>query len=94
MTLKLPVFGSVALFVVQHAHISLTGQLQPDGSVRGGVTYHRLDQATVGSSHAFFAATPPMWPDPSRSSFVLRPLPNDTRCATLRPVLCATGDGC
>lgn len=94
MQLKLPVFGSVDLFVVQHAHISLSGTLDAEGTVRGGVVYHRLDQATVGASHPFFTATPPMWPDPSRSGFVLRPVPEATDCSSLRNTLCAAGDGC
>ena len=94
MELRLPVFGSVSLFVVQHAHISLRGRLTADGVVRGGVDYHRLEQATVGATHAFFTATPPMEPDPSRSGFVLRPLPAAVGCDQLRTTLCAAGDGC
>lgn len=94
MRLKLPVFGTVDLHVVQHAHIALVGALEPDGSARGQVTYHRLDQATVGATNAMFTATPEMWPDPSRSGFALEPLADTVSCADLRAVMCALGEGC
>ncbi len=71
----MPVFGDVAIYVAQRAHIRLDGRVDPDGGVRGGVTFLAMEQRTLAASHSLFASTPEMTTDPSRSGFVLRPCP-------------------
>jgi hypothetical protein len=94
MQLRVPLFGRVDLYVVQHAHISLWGAIEPGAVVRGGVTFHHMEQATIGASHSMFHASPDMRPDPDRSGFVLRPVPADTTCDTVRATMCTLGEGC
>ena len=94
MQLRIPIFGRIDLYVVQHAHISLHGRVEAGALVRGGVTFHHMEQATIGASHALFHASPDMRPDPDRSRFVLRPVPASTTCEDLRATLCTLGEGC
>lgn len=94
MVLRVPVFGRVQIYVVQDAHIRLDGAVEPGGVVRGGVTFLRMSQATLGASSALFAASPEMRPDETRSAFVMRPVPAATTCETVRATLCRLGEGC
>ena len=94
MLIRVPVFGDVAIYVAQRAHIRLDGRVDLDGGVRGGVTFLAMEQRTLAASHSLFASTPEMTTDPSRSGFVLRPMPADTDCRNLRQRLCEQGAGC
>ena len=94
MKLQIPLFGDIDLYVVQKAHITLRGTVGPGGPAAGGIDYAMLEQATIGATHELFAATPPMWPDPSRSGFVMVALPDSTTCGNVRQRLCAHGHAC
>jgi hypothetical protein len=91
--LDLPVIGEVELYVVQHAHLALSGAVAADGSVKGAVRFEAFAQRTLGASHKMFDASPEMWPDPAASSFWMAPVPAGTTCATLGAALSAAARG-
>jgi hypothetical protein len=81
--LRIPLVGTVRMYVVQHGHSRFEGVVQ-DGGVRGRVEQLVLEQRTLGSSFAPLAATPTLTPDPGRSRFRLDKVADERSCTSLR----------
>ena len=82
--MKLRVFGTVKLFIVQRSHLVLHGRRAGADSVRGSVEIRMQEQQTVGAKPAFFARSATILPDPSRSEFTLVRVPPGTDCEGLQ----------
>lgn len=66
--LRIPVFGTVRIYVAQRGHSRYVGHFA-DGGVEGRVEQVRLEQRTLGASFAPFAANPDVTVVPERSVF-------------------------
>ena len=82
--MKLRLFGTVRLFIVQRSHVVLNGRRVSDESVRGSVDIRMQEQQMVGAKPSFFARSATIRPDPSRSEFTLVRVAPETDCAGLR----------
>lgn len=82
--LRVPAFGRVRLFVVQHSHLMLQGQQTARDRIEGEVEIRRLEQRTLGAEPGFFGRTPSLRPDPARSGFTLVRVPDSLDCNSLR----------
>ncbi|MEC8422575.1 MAG: hypothetical protein VX000_02295, partial [Myxococcota bacterium] len=85
VAIRVPVLGSIELYVAQRAHVRLEGQTDAGtGVTRGAVDFEHFEQRTLGASHRMFEANPDMWPDPARSGFELRRIAPGAGCAEAR----------
>jgi hypothetical protein len=83
-----PLFGEALIFLAQRTHTSLQGRLQSDGSIKGTITGHSLEQRTLGSTNALMRVSPRMQPDPLNSHWWMAPVPPGTTCTDLTVVAC------
>lgn len=81
--LDAPLLGRSEVYITQHAHTKLIGQLTNPDTVTGGLNIIAMHQRSIGAKPAMFASNPEAVPVEEKSSFVMRRVPADTTCADL-----------
>ena len=80
--LRVPVLGTIDIYVVQRTRTELAGSYV-DGRGAGQVNVLSFEQVTIGASNPLFRVTPNLAPQSEESAFLLIPVDSGTRCADL-----------
>ena len=81
--LRVPVFGTIEVYVAQYAHTRFEGALTDRGGVAGLAEVVALDLRVLDASNVLFARSRPATPVEDASRFELVPLTEKTSCETL-----------
>lgn len=75
--------GRARLYIVQRSHLVLSGRETGPDRIEGGVQVLLQEQRTLGADPGFFAKTPRIRAEPSRSGFTLVRAPSVRNCEEL-----------
>ena len=78
--IRVPAAGRARLYIVQRSHLVLSGRETAPDRIEGGVRVLLQEQRTLGADPGFFARTPRIRPEPSRSGFTLVRAPSVRSC--------------
>ncbi len=81
--LKVPVFGTVEVYVAQYAHTRFSGTLTETGGVAGRAEVLALDLRVLDASNVLFARSRPASPVEDASRFEIVPLGEAASCDAL-----------
>jgi hypothetical protein len=81
--LKVPVFGTIEVYVAQYAHTRFSGQLTDSGGAAGLAEVVALDLRVLDASNVLFARSRPAAPVEDASRFELVPLATSRSCESL-----------
>ncbi|MEW5928268.1 MAG: hypothetical protein AB1941_12435 [Gemmatimonadota bacterium] len=81
--IRVPAAGRAKLYIVQRSHLVLSGRETGPDRIEGGVQVLLQEQRTLGADPGFFARTPRIRAEPSRSGFTLVRAPSVRSCEDL-----------
>lgn len=81
--IRVPAAGRARLYIVQRSHLVLSGRETAPDRIEGGVQVLVQEQRTLGADPGFFARTPRVRAEPSRSGFTLVRAPSVRNCEDL-----------
>ncbi len=81
--IRVPAAGRARLYIVQRSHLVLSGRETAPDRIEGGVQVLVQEQRTLGADPGFFARTPRIRAEPSRSGFTLVRAPAVRNCEEL-----------
>jgi hypothetical protein len=81
--IRVPAAGRAKLYIVQRSHLVLSGRETAPDRIEGGVQVLVQEQRTLGADPGFFARTPRIRAEPSRSGFTLVRAPTVRNCEDL-----------
>lgn len=81
--IRVPAAGRAKLYIVQRSHLVLSGRETAPDRIEGGVRVIFQEQRTLGADPGFFARTPRIRAEPSRSGFTLVRAPSVRSCEDL-----------
>lgn len=81
--IRMPAAGRARLYIVQRSHLVLSGRETGPDRIEGGVQVLVQEQRTLGADPGFFARTPRIRAEPSRSGFTLVRAPSVRSCEDL-----------
>lgn len=81
--IRVPAAGRAKLYIVQRSHLVLSGRETGPDRIEGGVQVLVQEQRTLGADPGYFARTPRIRAEPSRSGFTLVRAPSVRSCEDL-----------
>lgn len=81
--IRVPAAGRARLYIVQRSHLVLSGRETAPDRIEGGVQVLVQEQRTLGADPGYFARTPRIRAEPSRSGFTLVRAPSVRNCEDL-----------
>ncbi len=81
--LKIPLFGKVAIHMVQFNHTQLDGRIESADRISGHVIMLQQNQRTIGADNRLFIANPSIKPAPEPQPFEMERIPEGSTCAAV-----------